>query len=68
MDLKETAQELKEKVDGLLDKTEIDDKIKEGAASLKEKVDAALDKTDIDDKILEKVGDIKNFFTGKKEE
>lgn len=60
---KESAMELKGKIDELLDKTEIDDKIIEGAQKLKEKVDEVLEKTEIDDKIKEVAQNIKEKLT-----
>ena len=40
---------LKDKVDEVLEKTDIDDKIKDGVAGLKDKVDATLVSGDIED-------------------
>ena len=52
---KNFVDELKDKVNDALEKTDIDDKIKG-------KVDEVLEKTDIDDKIKEKVDEIKGKF------
>jgi Txe/YoeB family toxin of Txe-Axe toxin-antitoxin module len=57
--------EIKKKVDELLDKTEIDDKIKEKAGAAKEKVNELLDKTDVDDKIKAKAGELQGKGRGK---
>jgi|GEM_PF-4335929 len=51
MDLKE----VKGKVDSLLEKTDIDEKIKEDPGAVKKEVEKALEKTDIDEKIIGKV-------------
>ena len=56
MDLGNTVNDLKKKVDEVLDKTDIDEKIKENPGLIKEKVDEVLSKTDIDDKIMAKLG------------
>ncbi len=45
---------LMDKIDSVLDKTDIDEKIKENPGIVKEKVQEALDKTDIDEKIMAK--------------
>ena len=44
---------IKDKVNEVLDKTTIDDKIVDGAKKVKESVENVLDKTEIDDKIVE---------------
>ena len=51
MGMKESMEQLKSKIDELLDQTDVDDKIRAGAADLKAKLDEALEKTDIDEKI-----------------
>ena len=45
---------LKDAINGVLDKTDIDEKIKENPGIVKEKVSEILDKTDIDEKIMAK--------------
>ena len=45
---------LMDKINGVLDKTDIDEKIKENPAIVKDKVTEILDKTDIDEKIMAK--------------
>ena len=45
---------LKDAINGVLDKTDIDEKIKENPAIIKDKVQEVLDKTDIDEKIMAK--------------
>ena len=54
---------LQDKINEMLDKTEIDDKIKEGAGKVKGKVDDLLDKTEIDDKIKDAAKNLKDKFT-----
>ena len=51
MDLKD----IKGKVDSLLEKTDIDEKIKEDPETVKKEVEKVLEKTDIDEKIIGKV-------------
>ena len=51
MDLKD----IKGKVDSLLEKTDIDEKIKENPGEVKKEVETVLEKTDIDEKIIGKV-------------
>ena len=51
--------DLKGKVDSVLDKTDLDEKILAKAGELKEKAKEALDKTDIDEKIAAKAGELK---------
>ena len=51
MDLKD----IKGKVDSLLEKTDIDEKIKENPEEVKKEVEKVLEKTDIDEKIIGKV-------------
>ena len=64
MDLKSALGGLKDKVDDLLEKTDIDEKIVEKAGELKEKAGELLEKTDIDEKIAEKAGELKEKVTG----
>ena len=45
---------IKDAINGVLDKTDIDEKIKENPAIIKDKVQEVLDKTDIDEKIMAK--------------
>ncbi len=59
------VDEVKDKVDNLLDKTDIDEKIVGAAGSAKEKAKELLDKTDIDEKIAGKIDDLKEKVTGK---
>jgi len=49
---------IKEKVDDLLEKTTIDDKIIAGAEKVKDKANELLDKTEVDDKIIDKIVDL----------
>ena len=60
--------DIKEKINGVLEKTDIDDKIKEKAGELKDKVDDALEKTDIDDKIKDAAGNVKDKAKEKAED
>ncbi len=46
--------EIRDKLNEVLEKTTLDEKIKENPTVLKETVDKILEKTDIDDKIKEK--------------
>ena len=63
---------LKDKIDEVLDKTEIDDKIVDGVkaagSKIKEVTNNLLDKTEIDDKIVDAVSNLKNKITGKDDE
>ncbi len=63
---------LKDKIDEVLDKTEVDDKIVDGVkaagSKIKEVTNNLLDKTEIDDKIKEKFSDLKDKITGKDDE
>lgn len=52
-------EDVKDKVQEVLDKTEIDDKIVEAADTAKEKVQGVLDKTEVDEKIVEASHDVK---------
>ena len=49
-EVQEGAKGLKDKVQGALNQTDLDEKIVEGAKGLKGKVQEALDKTDLDEK------------------
>ena len=60
MDLKSTLSGLKDKVDDLLEKTDIDEKIVEKAGALKDKAGEFLEKTNIDEKVVEKAGELKD--------
>ena len=59
------------KVQDVLDKTDIDEKIVGAAKDVKEKVQGVLDKTDIDDKIVDGaksvINKIGSIFSGKDE-
>ena len=46
--------DIKGKINEVLDKTDIDEKIKENPGIVKDKVKEVLDKTDIDEKIIGK--------------
>ena len=46
--------DIKGKINEVLDKTDIDEKLKENPGAIKDKVKEVLDKTDIDDKIIDK--------------
>ncbi len=46
--------DIKGKINEVLDKTDIDEKIKENPGMIKDEVKKVLDKTDIDDKIIDK--------------
>ena len=62
---------LGDKIQGILDKTDIDEKIVEGAKDLKEKAQGLLDKTDVDEKIVDGAKNVINklgsLFGGKDE-
>ena len=58
MDLKD----IKGKVDSLLEKTDIDEKIKENPEEVKKEVEKVLEKTDIDEKIIGKVEGLRLFL------
>ena len=55
----EIREDVKEKVQEVLDKTEIDEKIVEVSNNMKEKVQEVLDKTEVDEKIVEVSTDVK---------
>jgi len=64
-----SENEVKGKIQEILDKTDIDEKIVDAAKGLKDKVQDALDKTDIDEKIVDGaknvVGKLGSLFSGK---
>ncbi len=68
LDVVKKVEEVKGKIDGVLEKTDIDDKIKANAGKIKEGAESVLEKTDIDDKIKDKVGDIVDKFKGGKKD
>ena len=61
-DLNKVIESVKGKVQEILDKTDVDDKLIDKAKGLKDKagdaVEGALDKTDIDDKIKAKADEV----------
>lgn len=52
--------DVKEKINDVLDKTDIDDKIIEATSKIKESAKDVLDKTDVDDKIIEATNKVKD--------
>ena len=70
--IKAEAAKVLEKMQALLDKTDVDEKIVEAAKGLKEKAQELLDKTDVDEKIVEGAknlfGKIGSIFGGKDKE
>ena len=64
---KKPLDALRGKVQELLDKTDIDEKIVAGAKGLKDKAQELLDKTDVDEKIVDGVkgaaAKVKDFLT-----
>ena len=55
---------LKDKINEVLDKTTIDDKIIDAAGTVKDKVGDLLDKTEVDDKIKDAFSNLKDKITG----
>ena len=65
-DIGKKIEEVKTKIDSVLDKTDIDEKIKAG--DIKKGAGTILDKTDIDDKILDKAKEVVGKFKNGKED
>ena len=59
---KNIVDELKDKVNDALEKTDIDDKIKANSKDIKKGVGTVLDKTDIDDKVIAKAKEVVGKF------
>ena len=67
-DIGKKIEEVKTKIDSVLDKTDIDEKIKANAGDIKKGAGTILDKRDIDDKILDKAKEVVGKFKNGKED
>lgn len=66
--ISKNVEEVKEKVNEVLDKTDIDEKIVDVANKVKDTVQDLLDKTDVDEKLVETAKNVKEKVEEKKEE